>query len=321
MVKAPKNMQSNQPLSSAAPILHRSLGSPYAEKVMLALGYLGAPWYSVVAPKGVPRPIQNELVAGYSRRIPILQIGADIYCDTNLILAELGQRAGRPEMELLNSSAEAQELDEFIETYGFVTMVGALSKWELITAYFRNLPVKDAVEFLKDRRKLAKKNPLPKQNLKLNREKARRYLEKINQRLLKSPYLFSNKAPTYLDFSLYTMIWYHAEINGLSLAKDLTGIQTWFSQMKNIGYSDYSELDPKEALLLAQQSDPQILQIPEKQAETEVTIKSTDNLSRITPSISGCLIHEDSRKYIIRRESSEVGVVHVHFPKNRFEII
>jgi glutathione S-transferase len=62
-------------------ILHYYERSPYAEKIRLALGLKGLPWRSVLAPMVMPKPELVELTGGY-RRIPVLQMGADVYCDT-----------------------------------------------------------------------------------------------------------------------------------------------------------------------------------------------------------------------------------------------
>ena len=64
-------------------ILHHYPMSPFAEKVRLMLGYKQLPWRSVITPNMMPKPDLTPLTGGY-RRIPVLQIGADVYCDTAL---------------------------------------------------------------------------------------------------------------------------------------------------------------------------------------------------------------------------------------------
>ena len=65
-------------------ILHHYPTSPFAEKVRLVLGYKNLAWKSVVIPQIMPKPDLQALTGGY-RKTPVLQIGADIYCDTALI--------------------------------------------------------------------------------------------------------------------------------------------------------------------------------------------------------------------------------------------
>jgi glutathione S-transferase len=72
-------------------ILHHFPRSPFAEKVRLALGFKGARWRSVEVPAWPPKPGLMPLTGGY-RRTPVMQIGADVYCDTRIILRELDIR-------------------------------------------------------------------------------------------------------------------------------------------------------------------------------------------------------------------------------------
>ena len=78
-------------------ILHNYDFSNYAEKARLALGYKRMNWRSVIIPPVAPKPNLTPLTGGY-RRTPVLQIGADIYCDTKLILRQLERLQPEPTM-------------------------------------------------------------------------------------------------------------------------------------------------------------------------------------------------------------------------------
>ena len=78
-------------------ILHHYPLSPFAEKIRLILGFKGLAWRSVTIPMIMPKPDLVTLTGGY-RRTPVLQIGADVYCDTALIADVLEQRV--PEQPL-----------------------------------------------------------------------------------------------------------------------------------------------------------------------------------------------------------------------------
>ncbi|MDH3509928.1 MAG: glutathione S-transferase N-terminal domain-containing protein, partial [Gammaproteobacteria bacterium] len=62
-------------------ILHHFDLSPFAEKIRLALGFKNLSWRSVQIPLIMPKPDLTALTGGY-RKTPVMQIGADIYCDT-----------------------------------------------------------------------------------------------------------------------------------------------------------------------------------------------------------------------------------------------
>src|SRR5580658_2329042 len=76
-------------------ILHHYDTSPFSEKPRLLFGLLGLSGRSVILPTIMPKPDLTPLTGGY-RRIPVMQIGADVYCDTQVILAEIAARAGKP---------------------------------------------------------------------------------------------------------------------------------------------------------------------------------------------------------------------------------
>ncbi len=76
-------------------ILHHYPTSPFAEKARLLLGFKGLSWRSVHISPVMPKPDLTALTGGY-RKTPVLQIGADIYCDTSLIARRLEQEKALP---------------------------------------------------------------------------------------------------------------------------------------------------------------------------------------------------------------------------------
>src|SRR5215469_13176395 len=84
-------------MSTTAPalILQQYAESPFSEKVrkLFALKHLA--WRAVEQPSIMPKPDLVPLTGGY-RRIPVLQVGADIYCDSQLIARTLERRHPTP---------------------------------------------------------------------------------------------------------------------------------------------------------------------------------------------------------------------------------
>src|SRR3989338_10631509 len=78
-------------------ILHHYDASPFAEKARLMLGFKQLSWRSVDIPRIMPKPDVVALTGGY-RKTPLLQLGADIYCDTALIARVLERLAPRPSL-------------------------------------------------------------------------------------------------------------------------------------------------------------------------------------------------------------------------------
>ena len=89
-------------------ILHHYPMSPFAEKIRLVLGYKKLAWKSVIIPRIMPKPDVVALTGGY-RRTPVLQIGADIYCDTALICDVLEHRQPSPSLYPQGSNGADQD--------------------------------------------------------------------------------------------------------------------------------------------------------------------------------------------------------------------
>jgi glutathione S-transferase len=69
-------------------VLHHYPTSTFSERVRLAFGLKDLSWRSVIIPAALPKPDLLPLTGGY-RRTPVMQIGADVYCDTQLILRKI----------------------------------------------------------------------------------------------------------------------------------------------------------------------------------------------------------------------------------------
>ena len=105
------------------PILHHYPVSPFAEKVRLILGYKQLAWKSVIIPMIMPKPDLTALTGGY-RRTPVLQIGADVYCDTALICDVLEQLAPSPTLYPSATEGAARVLAQWAEHMGLKMLSG-----------------------------------------------------------------------------------------------------------------------------------------------------------------------------------------------------
>ena len=76
-------------------IFHAYLQSPVAEKIRVIFGMKEIAWRNVEIPRLPPKPMLIALTGGY-RRTPVMQIGADIYCDSQCIIREIERRFRLP---------------------------------------------------------------------------------------------------------------------------------------------------------------------------------------------------------------------------------
>lgn len=104
-------------------ILHHYPRSPFAEKVRLALGLKGLEYASVTIPAWMPKPDLLPLTGGY-RRTPVMQVGAEVYCDTRLILRVLERMHPDPSLFPGGTEALATTLGWGIEKAIFNPVIG-----------------------------------------------------------------------------------------------------------------------------------------------------------------------------------------------------
>ena len=78
-------------------ILHHYDASPFTQKALRMLGLKGLQWRSVLTPMLPPKDDLLEMTGGY-RGTPVMQIGAEVFIDTQRIAAELERRFPAPSL-------------------------------------------------------------------------------------------------------------------------------------------------------------------------------------------------------------------------------
>ena len=182
-------------------ILHHYPTSPFSEKVRVAFGIKGLAWKSVIIPRILPKPDLMPLTGGY-RKTAVLQIGADIYCDTQLILRETERRAPEPTLYPSQTRGLADALGWWAERSLFSTAVAVL---------FAKVGSALPQAFIEDRSKFSGRefNPQAMKAAEPRMMDAFRaqlhWLETIFSD--GKPFLFGPQ-PSAADCSLYHMVWF-----------------------------------------------------------------------------------------------------------------
>src|SRR5882762_9585421 len=279
-------------------ILHHYDTSPYAEKVRTGLGLKGLPWASVELPQIMPKPNLTALTGGY-RKTPVLQIGADIYCDSQLIMRELERRYPTPSFYPAGHGA-ADALAWWAEKTTFSPAVGIA---------FAKRPDALPKGFLEDRVKFSGRN-----------------IDPIAMTAAVPNLLDQLRAHfDWLDQTLADGRWYLRQNFGPA-APPLDGfpkLLTWADRIAAIGHGRRSQMSAQQALDVARDAtsiaratvDPQD-PIGRKPGQT-VTV-TPDDTGR--DPVVGELVASDVHEIVIRRSDREIGEVCVHFPRAGFVV-
>ena len=293
-------------------ILHHYAGSPFAEKVRIALGIKQAAWKSVDIPNVMPKPDLMPLTGGY-RKTPVMQVGADIYCDTQLILIEIEKRLPAPPLLARGREGEARGLAMWIDRNIFWSAVGVV-----MGAIGDKLPEafkKDRSEFSGrsfDADKLRASVPMA-------RDQTYAQLSLAETMLADGRAYLLGTEPTLADCALYNPVWFIKERLGptASPLDRLPRTVAWSERMKAFGAGKRQDVPAAEALDIAKAAKPAPASVD---AHDPSGLKAGQKIS-VTPDdtgrvpVSGELVGLSADRISMARNDPRVGDVVVHFPR------
>ena len=300
------------------PILHHYPMSPFAEKVRLMLGYKQLPWRSVIIPPVMPKPDVVALTGGY-RRTPILQIGADVYCDTALIARVL--EAMQPSPTLYPAPAPlAVPLAQWADGTLFAAAVSWAMQPAGVAAILGTQPPEVLKAFAADRAAMRANAPRP--TLADATVQLKQHLSGIAAQLQQGgPWLFG-AAPSIVDFSVGHCLWFIRLARPVAhLLDDYPPIGSWLDRLSALGHAASTPMDSGDALAVAAAAASHAATDVEPgvgfEAGQAVTVAATDY--GVDP-VAGTLVGLNAQESVLRRSDARAGTVYVHFPRFGFQI-
>lgn len=301
-------------------IFHAYPPSPVSEKVRVGFGIKQLSWRAVTVPRIPPKPLLMPLTAGY-RRAPVMQIGADIYCDSQCILRELQHRY--PEPTFFPGGAEG--------------MIWGISRWSdgelfdhavklVLASAGDQLPA----DFARDRGRLYLG---PDWNFDKVREdlphiiaQIRAQLGWMDQRLATGRRFMLGDNPGLPDLLTYYLVWFIRGrwSEGPDFLSQFPALEAWEARVKDIGHGTETEMSAEDALEIAQNAtyttkqhvapgDPQDL-------KCGMDIAVTQDLDGGDPDVVGIVQYADRDTVAILHENEHVGTVCIHFPRVGYRI-
>jgi glutathione S-transferase len=303
----------------SALILHHYPTSPFAEKIRLVLGYKKLDWQGVTIPMVMPKPDLMPLTGGY-RRTPVLQIGADIYCDTSLICNMFEQHQPSPSLFGSHAKGLVNSLAQWADNIVFPAAMGYNFQPAGAAHVFASMDPEVVKVFAQDRQAMrggSARMPAPDAS-----GAYKNYLRRISSMLEGQAFLLGDQ-PTMADFSAYHSVWFTVvKVPNLAGILDaLPAVKAWVARMQAFGHGHMSELSAEDALTVAQNATPLDVSKEVFQDEhgialgTQVVVHAE---SFGTEPTQGELVAASRTRYSLRRSDPRAGTVHVHFPRNGF---
>jgi glutathione S-transferase len=297
-------------------ILHHYEYSPFSEKVRAMFGYTGLEWQSVIVREFPPRPGLDELTGGY-RKIPVGQIGADLFCDTRTISAEIAQLAGKPELDLNNCSDDVKQFVRSTDLQVFLACVLSANGKNLAKKIRRERSLLHLARFLFDRINMGRKATVnaprgPKQAKAMVRD----HLDRL-ENMLQHDFLFGDQ-PNIADFSAYHGLWFIRDASESGMLASWPGVNEWMDRIRAFGHGFRTDIDMADALKQARDAEPRKISSGAAQQDgREVSIAPSDYGQK---AVTGVLVAESEHEWVLEREHKRCGTVHVHFPTQGFSL-
>jgi glutathione S-transferase len=298
-------------------ILHHYWTSPFSEKVRVMLGIKGLAWRSAIQPVIMPKPDLVPLTGGY-RRIPVMQIGADVFLDSAAIMAEIERRHPQPRVISGADWALNAWADRVLFQPTVAIIFGAIG---------------GAIDpaFLKDREALSGRpfDPAAMQAAgPAARAQVRAAMAWLDAQLQAGAPFVGGDAPSLSDIAFYLNVWFYRAVLTAAFDAEIEGlprVAAWRERMSAIGHGHHEEISTSEALDIAAASEPAPIEAsavdsldPAGLAPGAAVVISADDYGR--DPLAGTLLALDARRIVIGREDPRVGRVNLHLPRTGYLI-
>lgn len=302
-------------------ILHQYADSPFSEKIRLLLGYKHATWRRVEIPVIMPRPDLMPLTGGY-RRTPVMQLGADVYCDSALIARVIDHLLPENSIYPAGNEATVSAAARWTDSEFFRICISVAFQPKALAQSPLFADAQAAEAFMRDRRELTGGASLA-IPLTTALPAFHAHLSRLDRQLGGSAFLFGN-IPTEADFSTYHCCWFvHRNPVLADAFAPYAALCKWMDIMREFGHGESSPLSSAEAVDIARGVSPRVADGRSLEAMdglrpgAEVQVMPTDyGLQPVT----GVLMQSTLEHISLLREHPRVGTVAVHFPRQGFQM-
>jgi glutathione S-transferase len=293
-------------------ILHHYPQSPVSEKIRVVLGIKRLHWRSVEIPRLPPKPDLMPLSGGY-RLTPVMQIGADIFCDSLCIARAIQER--HPEPTLYPGGGDG--------------MVWGVSRWTdgpffqtVLEVVFGAEHHKMPPEFVRDRGRIyfGSEWNMEKREAGLADSivRLRAQFGWVEERLATGRKFMLGDAPGLPDALAWYLTWFVRGRwdGGPDFLAQFPSLSAWEERVKAIGHGNAVDMASGAALEIARAFEPGTPETPDPADPRG--LKPGDTVT-VTPDNGGFVVEGQvlslrRHEVAILREDERVGRVAVHFP-------
>jgi glutathione S-transferase len=262
----------------------------------------------------------TALTGGY-RRIPVLQIGADIFCDTRCILKEIDRRFPEPALYPRQTEGRADMIAAWADRQLFANSLGLV--FGLHGDRFPPELHADRARFTAGRFDGWDSDKMSARIPGLRRELAI-HLGWLEQNLTNGQNFLLGAAPSLADLAVYHPLWYlRGNLNDAAGLDGCPRLLAWLARMDAIGHGTMQELAAEDALAIARDVSP----APPPRSDIDVANPwQPGTRVTVTPDdwgfdpVEGEIAFISADTIALRRGDPPIGTVIVHFPLQGFQV-
>jgi glutathione S-transferase len=294
-------------------ILHHYDASPFTQRALKMLAIKGLEWRSVTTPMMPPKEDLVALTGGYLGT-PVLQIGADVYVDSQRIARELEQRYPRP--SLFPAGGGGLDL-------ALVKWADAFVRAGLQMAIFETSEHWPA-EFRRDRQFLLPDLDLERIDFEHARTQFRAHASLVESQLADERPFLLGPAPGLADIDAWVVPWFaRTSIPGaIELLAGFPRMAAWEARVAGLGEGRRVEFSADEAFAIARDTRPDGGEVEpgdaQSLAEGEAVEVAPDDTQR--GGVRGLVAAASPNEIAVRREHPRCGEVVVHFPRLGYRV-
>ena len=300
------------PAGSTDLIVHQYDGAPaFSTKTRLMLGFKNAQWYACNQPTILPKDELFMLSGGY-RQIPVAQVGADIYCGSELVLDLLEARVPEPPLTARSGPGIGRGLAYWAEESLF-WLVSSI----VCASGFQSM---EDPQFIEDRQKMVSGGfdlATMQAALPANIRVLRMHLDLVERQLEDGRAWFFGDAPDLVDITLaFPLDFLRFCRNGNEhIVAEYPRILAWMKRVKALGHGQRQEITPEEAIAVARAATPAmrtprstVKEGPQPGTRVRVTWSAYSPLD-----LEGEVVEAHARRMSVAWTSPAAGDLVIHF--------
>ena len=296
-------------------IFHQYAMSPFSEKIRKIFALKNLEYREVDQPAWMPKPHLTPMTGGY-RRIPVLQIGADVYCDSALIARTIEKHCAQPSIHPGGNIVAAEAAAMWADKTLFFSTVALV-----FTAMAEVIPP----ALFEDRRKM-----FPQMNLDVlrgavpgSRGALASACAMLEASLARHAHVLGD-AFSVADAAVYHTLWFvRSDPTSAQMIYSRPHLAAWFARIESMGSGRPTAMSGDDAMAVARSSEPTDVGDALANDPSELTLGTrvgicSDDLP--TDVFVGKLVALREHEMAIERESPEVGRIAVHFPRACYQV-